>query len=80
MSIVASNPALPTSKMLALVFPPAILGTSHCLELVPLTNTVLQLGGPMLPKCWVKISTYLQWEPFLSIIFYNLLPKTVNSI
>jgi hypothetical protein len=32
-------------------------------------NTVLLLGAPMLPTRWVKISTYLQSEQFLSIIF-----------
>jgi hypothetical protein len=38
-------------------------------EYVPLINTVLLLGAPMLPMRWVKISTYLHLEPFLSIIF-----------
>jgi hypothetical protein len=36
---------------------------------VPLINTVLLLGVPMLPTWWVKVSTYLQSEPFLSITF-----------
>jgi hypothetical protein len=35
---------------------------SHCLVFVPLINTVLLLGAPMLPTRWVKISTYLQLE------------------
>jgi hypothetical protein len=51
------------------VFLPAILGTSHCLVFVPLINTVLLLGAPVLPMRWVKISTYLHSQPFLSIIF-----------
>jgi hypothetical protein len=46
----------------------AILGTSHCLVYVLLTNTVL-LGAPMLPTRWVKMLTYLQSETFLSITF-----------
>jgi hypothetical protein len=45
-----------------------VLG-SHCLVFVPLINIVLLLGAPMLSTRWVKISTYLQLEPFLSIIF-----------
>jgi hypothetical protein len=48
-----------------------ILGTSHCLVFVPLINTVLLLGAPMLPMWWVKISTYLQLEQFLSVIFIS---------
>jgi hypothetical protein len=68
-SIVASNLAFPFCKMLAFVFLPAILGTSHYLVLVPLINTVLLLDAHMLPTRWVKISTYLLSEPFLSIIF-----------
>jgi hypothetical protein len=36
---------------------------------VPLINTVLRLGAPVLPTRWVKISTYLQSEPLLSITF-----------
>jgi hypothetical protein len=43
--------------------PKAILGTSHYLVFVPL------LGAPMLTTRLVKISTYLQSEQFLSIIF-----------
>jgi hypothetical protein len=31
------------------VFLPAISGDSRCSALVPLTNTVLLLGAPMLP-------------------------------
>jgi hypothetical protein len=42
---------------------------------VPLINTV-----SVLPTPWVKITTYLQSEPFLSIIIHNLLPKIVNNI
>jgi hypothetical protein len=57
---VVLNPALPFWKMLASVFLPAILGTSHCLVFVPLINTVLLLGAPMLPTQWVKMSTHLQ--------------------
>jgi hypothetical protein len=56
--IVDLNLALPFWKMLAFVFLPTILGTSHCLVFVPLTNTILLLG--------VMISTYLQSETFLS--------------
>jgi hypothetical protein len=63
------NPALPFWKMLASVFLPAILGTSHCLMFVPLINIVLLLGAPMLPTRWVKLSTHLQSGPFLSITF-----------
>jgi hypothetical protein len=55
--------------LLLLLFLPAISGTSHCLVFVPLINTVLLLGAPVLPTRWVKISTYLQSEPFLSITF-----------
>jgi hypothetical protein len=69
------NPALPSWKMLAFMFFSAILGTSPCLEFVPLINTVLLLGAPVLPTRWVKILTYLQSEQFLSIIFCNLLLK-----
>jgi hypothetical protein len=68
-STVALNPALPFWKMLGFVFHPAILGTSNCLELVPLINTVLLLGAPMLSTPSVKISTYFQSETFLSITF-----------
>jgi hypothetical protein len=58
-SIVALNPAFPFRKMLAFVFLPAILGTSHCLVFAPLINTVLLLGASMLPMRWAKIPTYL---------------------
>jgi hypothetical protein len=54
MSIVTLNPALPFRKMLAFLFLPGILGTSHCFVFVPVINTV---------------STYLPLEPFLSITF-----------
>jgi hypothetical protein len=39
------------------------------------SNTVLLLGAPMLPTWWVNISTYLQSERFLFIVFYNLVLK-----
>jgi hypothetical protein len=67
--IVVLNPGLPFWKMLAFVFLPAILGTSHCLVFVPLINTVLLLGAPMMSTQWVKISTYSQSKRFLSITF-----------
>jgi hypothetical protein len=41
----------------------------HCSVFVSLINTVLLLGAPMLPTRWVKISTYFQSEPFLSVVF-----------
>ncbi|PNF30002.1 hypothetical protein B7P43_G06208 [Cryptotermes secundus] len=66
-SFVVLNPGLLFGKMLAFVFLPAILGTSHCLVFVPLINTALLLGAPMLPTRWVKILTYLQSEQFLSM-------------
>jgi hypothetical protein len=68
---VALNPALPCWKMLVFVSLLAMLGTSQRLAFVPLTNTVLLLGAPMQTTWWVKISTYLQSERFLFIIFYN---------
>jgi hypothetical protein len=76
------NPVLPSWKMLVFVFLLAVLGTSQILLFVPLTNTVLLLGAPMLPAWWVKISTYLQSERFLSIlklliIFYALVHNTI---
>jgi hypothetical protein len=49
--------------------PPSNLRVFHCLVFVPLINTVLLLGVPMLPTRWVKISTYLQSEPFLPMTF-----------
>jgi hypothetical protein len=67
-SIVALNPALLFWKMLDCVFLPAISGP-YSLVFSPLINTALLLGEPTLPAGWVKISTYLQSEPFLSIIF-----------
>jgi hypothetical protein len=42
---------------------------SQSLVFVPLINTVLLLGAPMLPTWRVKIWTYLQSKPFLPIIF-----------
>jgi hypothetical protein len=65
-------------KKLAFVFLPAISGDSRCSALVPLTNTVLLLGAPMLPMWrWVKIATYLNLEPFLLIGFMLVI---VNGI
>jgi hypothetical protein len=78
--IVALNPALSSWKMLVFVFLLAMLWTPRSLVLVPLINTVLLLGAPMLPTWWVEMSTYLQSEPFLLIIFYNFLPKNVKNI
>jgi hypothetical protein len=40
-SILTLNPALPLWKMLASMFLPTIIGTSHCLVFFPLINTVL---------------------------------------
>jgi hypothetical protein len=79
-SIVALNTALPSRTVLVSVFLLVMLGTAYRLVFVPLINTVLLLGAPVLPTRWVKISTYLQSERFLSIIFYNILHKTVNNI
>jgi hypothetical protein len=61
--------------IIVFVFLLAILGTSQSLVFLSLVRTVLQLGTPMLPTWWVKISTYLQSELFLLIIFYNRQPK-----
>jgi hypothetical protein len=58
----------------------AMLGTSEDLVFVPPIKTVLLLGAYMLPTWWVKISTYLQSELFLSVIFYNFLSQIVNNI
>jgi hypothetical protein len=69
---VALNHALPSWEMLVFVSLLAMFGTSQRLAFAPLTNTILRLGAPMQPTRWVKISTYLQSERFLSIIFYNL--------
>jgi hypothetical protein len=71
-SIVALNPSLRFWKMLTFVFLPAICGISRCLVFVPLINNVLLLGAPMLLTRWVKISTYLQLEHFLSITFMRI--------
>jgi hypothetical protein len=57
--IEALNPALPAWKLSVFVFLPAMLGTPQRSELVPLINTVLLLGAPVLPMRWVEISTYL---------------------
>jgi hypothetical protein len=70
---VASNLAPPFSKMFAFMFLPAISGNSHCCALVPLINTVLLLGAPMLPTWWVNISRYLHLEPFLLIAYMLLI-------
>jgi hypothetical protein len=78
--IVALSPVLPSWKMLVIVSLLAMFGTSQRLASVPLTNIALLLGAPMQPTRWVKISTYLRPERFLSIIFYNLVPKIVNNI
>jgi hypothetical protein len=61
--------------MLVFVSLLAMLGTSQSLAFVPLTNTILLLGAPMLPKWWVKILTYLQSERVLFIIFHNFVLK-----
>jgi hypothetical protein len=76
-SIVALNLVLPFWKILALVFLPAVSGNSHCFVLVPLTNTVLLLGAPMLPTWWVKISTYLHLKLFRCMQF---ILRIVNRI
>jgi hypothetical protein len=78
--IVTLNPALPSWKILAFVFLFVVLRTLHRLVFVSLINNVLLLCTPMLPTWWVKNSTYLQSERFLSIIFYNLLPKICNNV
>jgi hypothetical protein len=72
---VALNPALPFFNMLVFVSLLAMLGTSQHLAFVPQINTVLLLGAPMVPTWWIKISIHLQWERFLSVIFYNLVLK-----
>jgi hypothetical protein len=79
-SIVALNPTLPSWKMSVFVFMLAMLRTSQSLVFVPLINTVLLLGAPVLPMWRIKISTYSKSERFLSIILYNLVPKIVNNI
>jgi hypothetical protein len=67
--------------MIAFVFLPAISGNSRCSVLVPLTNTVLLLGGSMLPTWrWVKISTYLHLEPFLLITYMLLVLARILSL
>jgi hypothetical protein len=43
-SVVVLDPSLPFWKIIALVFLPAVFGTSNCLVFVPLINTVLLLG------------------------------------
>jgi hypothetical protein len=73
-STVASNLAPPFYKTLTFVFLPAVSGNSQCSVRVPLTNTVLLLGAPMLPTWrWVKISTYLHLELFHSIAYMLLI-------
>jgi hypothetical protein len=49
--------------------PPSSLRDFCCLVFVPLINSVLLLGAPVVPTCWVKILTYLQSQPFFSITF-----------
>jgi hypothetical protein len=66
---VVLNPVLPFWKMLVFVLPVAMLGTSYCLVWVPLINTVLLHGEPMLPTWWANISAYLQSKPLFSITF-----------
>jgi hypothetical protein len=67
--------------MLAFVFLPAISVDSRCSALVPLTNTVLLLGAPMLPTWRVMISTYLHLEPFLLITYMLLvLDRMLSSL
>jgi hypothetical protein len=68
-------PALRFWKTLAFVLLPAFLGTSYCLVIDPLINTVLLLGSPMLPTQSLEISTYLQSGPFLTIIFILIILK-----
>jgi hypothetical protein len=77
--IVALNPALTSWKMLVFVSLLAMFGTSQSLAFIRLIIAVLLLGAPMQRTRWVKISTYLRSERFLSIIFYNLVPKIVNN-
>jgi hypothetical protein len=55
-------------KMLSFLLLPTTSEPYHCCLLVPLTNTVLLLGAPVLPTWrWVKISTYLHLEPIRSM-------------
>jgi hypothetical protein len=79
-SILTLNPGFPSWKMLLPVFLLAVLGTYQCLAFVPQLDTIILLCVPMLPTWWVKISTHLQSEPFLSITFYNPVAKIVNNI
>jgi hypothetical protein len=58
----------------------AMFGTSQRLAFIPLTNTVLLLGAPILPKWWVKISTYLQSLRFIFIIFYNFMALNITLL
>jgi hypothetical protein len=53
-------------NLLSIVF--SHLGMSDSIITI-IIITVLLLGAPMLPTRWVKISTYLQSETFLSITF-----------
>jgi hypothetical protein len=77
--VAAFNLALSSWKILVFMFLLAMLGTSQSLVFVPQRNIVL-LGAPMLPAWWLKISTYLRSERFLSIIINNLVRKIVNNI
>jgi hypothetical protein len=65
--------------MLAFVFPPAILETSHCLVFVPLINTVLLLGAPMLPKVGRDLDIFAVGAVSLNHI-YTHQTKIVNNI
>jgi hypothetical protein len=76
---VALYSEIPSWNMLAFVFLFAMLGTFQRVVLVPLTNIVFPLGAPMLPAWRLMTSTYLQFEPFLSIIFPKLLIIFVHS-
>jgi hypothetical protein len=71
----------PLSENVSLRVPPSNLRDSRCSALVPLTNTDLLLGAPMLPT-WrrVRISTYLQPGSFLSITFTLINPKFTLSV
>jgi hypothetical protein len=67
-SIVALYLAFPFWKLLAFVFLTAILGTSLCLVFFLLTNTVLLLGGAMLPT-WYCIVLYCIYYEFKRSIY-----------
>jgi hypothetical protein len=54
--------------------PPSNLRDFPFFGVFPSKKHYILLGVPMLPACWVMISTYLQSEQLLSIIFilFNL--------